>query len=56
MELAITSVDQSPLEMGKMTAKVFIEQINKKEIVKIEKKVVLNPKLIIRESSLKKQH
>ena len=54
MELGITSVDQSPLEMGKMAAKVFIEQIDKKEIVKIEKKVVLKPKLLIRESSLKK--
>ncbi|RXP46891.1 LacI family transcriptional regulator [Lutibacter sp. HS1-25] len=53
MELSITSVDQSPLEMGKMTAKVFLEQVNNKEI-KIEKKVVLEPKLMIRKSSLRK--
>lgn len=53
MELSITSVDQSPLEMGKMAAKVLIEQINTKG-VKIEKKVVLSPKLMIRDSSSKK--
>ena len=52
MELSITSVDQSPIEMGKMTAKVFLEQVKTKGI-KIEKKVVLDPKLIIRKSSLR---
>jgi LacI family transcriptional regulator len=54
MELSITSVDQSPLEMGKMAAQVFLEQVNNKESFKIEKKVVLKPELIIRKSSLKK--
>ena len=53
MELAITSVDQSPLEMGRMAAKVFLEQVNNPESIKIEKKVVLKPKLLIRESSSK---
>lgn len=52
MELSITSVDQSPIEMGKMAAKVLLEKINTKG-VKIEKKVVLTPELIIRESSLR---
>lgn len=52
MELPITSVDQFPLEMGKMAAKVFLEQVNNKE-VKIEKNVVLNPKLYVRKSSTK---
>ncbi|NJB71813.1 LacI family transcriptional regulator [Saonia flava] len=52
MELSISSIDQSPLEMGKMSAKVFLEQIKDKK-VKIEKKVVLSPKLIIRDSSSK---
>ncbi len=52
MELSITSVDQSPIEMGRMTAKVFLEQINNKG-VKIEKKVVLDPKLMVRKSSLR---
>lgn len=53
MELSISSVDQSPLEMGKMAAKVFLEQINNTNNIKIEKKVVLTPKLLIRDSSTK---
>lgn len=51
MELSITTVDQSPLEMGKMAAKVFLEQMNTKDTFKIEKKIVLNPILHIRKSS-----
>ncbi|ALJ05926.1 LacI family transcriptional regulator [Pseudalgibacter alginicilyticus] len=51
MELSITSIDQSPLEMGKMAAQVFLEQMNNK--FKIEKRIILKPKLIIRKSSLK---
>ena len=53
MELSITSVDQSPVEMGKMAAKVFLEQVGNSNNIKIEKKVVLVPELIIRKSSLK---
>lgn len=52
MELSITSVDQFPLEMGKMAAKVFLEQVDGRSL-KIEKKVVLDPKLHIRKSSLR---
>jgi len=51
MELSISSVDQSPLEMGKMAAKVFLEQINSTSKVRMEKKVVLTPELHIRKSS-----
>jgi LacI family transcriptional regulator len=51
MELSISTVDQCPLEMGKMAAKVFMEQINNIENFKIEKKVVLNTELHIRKSS-----
>ena len=51
MELSITSVDQSPLEMGRMTARVFLEQVDKTDAIKIEKKVVLAPELHIRKSS-----
>jgi DNA-binding LacI/PurR family transcriptional regulator len=51
MELTISSVDQSPLEMGKMAAKVFLEQINNTDNIKIEKKVVLTPQVLIRDSS-----
>jgi DNA-binding LacI/PurR family transcriptional regulator len=54
MELSISSVDQSPLEMGKMAAKVFLEQINNTDNIKIEKKVVLTPELHIRKSSTRK--
>ena len=54
MELSITSVDQSPMAMGKMAAKVFLEQVSDTQNVKIEKKVVLAPELHIRKSSLKK--
>jgi LacI family transcriptional regulator len=53
MELSISSVDQSPLEMGKMAAKVFLEQVTNPGKVKIEKKVVLTPQLLVRKSSLK---
>jgi DNA-binding LacI/PurR family transcriptional regulator len=51
MELSISSVDQSPMEMGKMAAKVFLEQLNNPKNLKMEKKVVLNPELHIRKSS-----
>ncbi|RZL34131.1 MAG: LacI family transcriptional regulator [Pedobacter sp.] len=40
MELSISTIDQFPLEMGKIAAKVFLEQVNNSENVKIEKKVV----------------
>lgn len=53
MELSISTVDQFPLEMGKHTAKVFLEQINNNSKARIEKKVVLEPELIIRKSSKK---
>ncbi|MGL2988044.1 LacI family DNA-binding transcriptional regulator [Flavobacterium sp. RSSA_27] len=51
MELSITSVDQSPLEMGKMAARVFLEQLQSKETIKMEKMIVLSPELHIRKSS-----
>ena len=51
MELTISTIDQSPLEMGKMAAQVFLDKINKTEDTKQEDKVVLMPKLLIRQSS-----
>ncbi|MBK0370757.1 LacI family DNA-binding transcriptional regulator [Flavobacterium agrisoli] len=54
MELSISSVDQAALEMGKVAAEVFLEQINNKSGVKIEKKMVLSPVLQIRKSSGRK--
>lgn len=52
-ELSMSTIDQFPLEMGKMTAKVFLEQVNSNDKVKIEKKVVMEPQLIVRRSSKK---
>ncbi|WP_066220171.1 LacI family DNA-binding transcriptional regulator [Formosa haliotis] len=50
MELTITSVDQCTVEMGKMAARVFLEQMSNSKL-KIEKRVQLSPELIIRQSS-----
>lgn len=54
MELPITSIDQTPLMMGKIAAQVFLEQVKGNESLSIEKKVVLSPELIIRDSSSRK--
>lgn len=51
MELTISTVDQSPLEMGRVAANVLLEQIKNTDNIKIEKKVVLSPVLQIRKSS-----
>jgi len=53
MELSMSTVDQSPVLMGKTAAKVFLEQIASDK-VKIEKTMVIEPTLLIRKSSLKK--
>tara|TARA_R110000737_G_scaffold203747_1_gene222673 strand:- start:2629 stop:3654 length:1026 start_codon:yes stop_codon:yes gene_type:complete len=55
MEPSISSVDQSPVEMGRMAAKVFLEQMDSEQSVKIHKKVILPAKLVIRKSSSKIQ-
>ncbi len=51
MELSISTVDQSPLEMGKVAAQVFLDKINNRDKKKTESQVVLMPKLLIRQSS-----
>lgn len=53
MELSITSVDQSPVEMGRIAAQVFLEEVGNGKKLKLEKQIVLTPELIIRKSSLK---
>jgi len=53
MELSITSVDQSPMEMGRITAQVFLEEVGNGKKVRSEKQVVLTPELIVRQSSLR---
>ena len=54
MELSISSVDQFPLEMGHIAAKVFLQQISEKGNTRFDQKVVLAPKLHIRKSSQRK--
>lgn len=54
MELAISSIDQFPMEMGKMAAKVFLEKISGIGNVEIHKNVVLVPELLARKSSNRK--
>jgi len=51
MEPPISSVDQSPVEMGRMAARVFLEQMGNEQSVEIYKKVILPSKLVIRKSS-----
>lgn len=51
MELSITSVDQSPTEMGRITAQVFLEEVNNGKKIQSEKHVVLSPELMVRQSS-----
>lgn len=53
MELSITSVDQSPIEMGRITAQVFLDEVADVKKLKEDKQIVLTPELIIRKSSLK---
>ncbi len=50
MELSITSVDQSPIEMGRIAANVFLREVDSDPK---NEQIVLNPELIIRQSSLK---
>lgn len=54
MELPISSVDQTPVLMGKMSGKVFLEYIGENVTgMSIQKKVVLPPRLEIRKSSMR---
>ncbi len=54
MELSISSVDQTPLLMGHISGKVFLEKLKDNfSGISIEKKLVLTPKLEIRKSSKK---
>ncbi|APZ45420.1 LacI family transcriptional regulator [Polaribacter reichenbachii] len=53
MELSITTVDQSPVEMGRIAAQVFLEEITNSKKVKSKKEVILSPELIVRKSSMK---
>ncbi len=55
MELSISSVDQTPVVMGKIAGNVFLERIKDNSSgISIEKKLVLSPTLHIRQSSDRK--
>lgn len=56
MELSISSVDQTPVLMGKISGNVFLESIKDNSSgISIEKKLVLTPTLHIRQSSKRKK-
>ncbi|WP_312766079.1 LacI family DNA-binding transcriptional regulator [Epilithonimonas sp.] len=56
MELSISSVDQTPVVMGKIAGNVFLERIKDNSSgISIEKKLVLSPTLHIRQSSDRKK-
>ena len=52
LDLTLTSIEQSPYEMGKSAARVFLDQMNSKNAI-IEHAIKLKPRLYIRDSSLK---
>lgn len=55
LELSISTVDQFPIEMGRSAAKVYLSQEDEnKGEGKVQKKVVLEPKLILRKSTRSK--
>src|SRR5699024_11025298 len=49
----LTSIDQHSRKMGQTAAKLLIEQLSDGENQKISQKTLLNPELVIRESSLR---
>lgn len=52
----ITAVDQHSLRMGNAAAEIFLEEISRSQQQKfIPQKIVLNPELVVRQSSLKKK-
>lgn len=53
MELSITSVDQSPIEMGKKAAQVFLKEVTAGKKATVPTQIVLAPELLIRKSSSK---
>lgn len=56
IEPSLTSLDQHTLEMGNLAAKHFLKQINTKPEEFTPQKILLEPDLIIRESSSRKRN
>ncbi|HYW34801.1 MAG TPA: LacI family DNA-binding transcriptional regulator [Balneolaceae bacterium] len=56
--IKLTTIDQHPEEMGQIAAQLFLDHIDEKEedtTVHAKSKTVLNPELIIRDSSVKQK-
>jgi LacI family transcriptional regulator len=53
--IKLTTVDQHGKEMGQMAAKLFLDKMEDEDATRSRSKTVLNPELIMRESSLKKK-
>ena len=54
VEPAMSTVEQHSLEMGRLSAELFLEQIKSdKDDKNLPKKIIIRPQLIIRESSLR---
>jgi LacI family transcriptional regulator len=51
---ALTTVDQHSKKMGQFTANLFLDQMKEKDIPHTPSKTILNPELIIRKSSIRK--
>jgi len=51
IEPGLSSVDQHSIEMGHSVAKLFLEEIANPQLVIIPKRIILNPELLIRNSS-----
>jgi len=54
VEPSLSTIDQHTHNMGKSAAQLFFDQINQQQDKVIPRKVILQPELIVRESSLKK--
>ena len=54
MEPGLTSVDQNSIEIGREVAQLFLNEINQNSATNDYKSLIIEPELIIRESSLKK--
>ncbi|MBL7870422.1 MAG: LacI family DNA-binding transcriptional regulator [Cyclobacteriaceae bacterium] len=52
-EPSLSTIEQHSTRMGNAAAEIFLEEINNKDKIFIPQKIVLNPELIIRKSSVK---
>jgi LacI family transcriptional regulator len=53
-EPSLSTVEQHSMQMGNAAAEIFLEEVNNNDKIFIPQKIVLNPELIIRKSSVRK--